>query len=576
MSGIEIAGVLLGAFPLIISGIEHWHNVAKVGGYFWRVRKEFTKCRSDVNYHEILYKRNLKALLLPIVGETDDVGKLVGDPGGEGWKDEALQGRLEIRLQESYKVYMEIIFEMNETAEELKKELSFDKTVVQEKLSPPELKKSRQSSPSKVSRPLISKSSIDYQMFRIRFSVREKVREELFGQLKECNERLEKLLSTSDNVSALQSGPPSATKQMNVLETAFRKACKKSELLFKALQKAWNCSCQHHHYANLRLEHRILPEICFEVILMFVVPPGHRRTPWSWRELQCGHMEGCSSHTSKCVSSEIRSPARKNPSQATPLSPTPKTKKVAFSAVAPLAPRIEVEVLADPTLQLCQLLGDPECSNCMGVIGHDDETYHLHPFNKRKEPDEGTALTLNYILSLDFEGTLSRRQRYSVALLLASSVAQLQFTPWLRTGLTKEDILFFPNEDQDIPFSEPFIQQGFSIEDASYSAKARECNFFSLGILLLELCFGKRLEDQPQRRKHSTNDADSKQAFDQMVALQWSRGVADEGGEDYAAAVKWCFTGAGDASKNWRTEIIKNVIRPLEMCQEHFKTAAIT
>lgn len=73
MSGLEIAGVLLGAFPLLISGIEHWHNVAKVGGYFWRVRKEYTKCRQDVNYHEIIYKRTLRALLAPVVIEAEDV-----------------------------------------------------------------------------------------------------------------------------------------------------------------------------------------------------------------------------------------------------------------------------------------------------------------------------------------------------------------------------------------------------------------------------------------------------------------------------------------------------------------------
>jgi hypothetical protein len=73
MSGLEIAGVLLGAFPLLISGIEHWHNVAKVGGYFWRVRKEYNKCRRDVNYHQILYKRNLRALLSPVVSEVDEI-----------------------------------------------------------------------------------------------------------------------------------------------------------------------------------------------------------------------------------------------------------------------------------------------------------------------------------------------------------------------------------------------------------------------------------------------------------------------------------------------------------------------
>ena len=171
MSGLEIVGILLGAFPLIISGLEHWRDVAKVGGFFWRVRKEYTKCRSDVQFHEILYKRNLKELLLPIVDDADEMARLVGDPGGKDWSSKALQERLEERLQESYGLYMEIIREMNETAEELRKELSLDKATVQNKLAPLEPKKQRRPSspqpPSKPSKLASAKSKWDYETFRL-------------------------------------------------------------------------------------------------------------------------------------------------------------------------------------------------------------------------------------------------------------------------------------------------------------------------------------------------------------------------------------------------------------------------
>ncbi|KAF1993825.1 hypothetical protein P154DRAFT_449145 [Amniculicola lignicola CBS 123094] len=213
----------------------------------------------------------------------------------------------------------------------------------------------------------------------------------------------------------------------------------------------------------------------------------------------------------------------------------------------------------------------------MGVIGHGEDAYHLHPSLKRKQPQDNEPLTLDRMLSYDFEGILSRRQRYYIALLLASSVAQLQFTPWLRIGLTKEDVLFFSREDDvsAIPYGEPFIRQGFeSFRHVQGNEDADECNFYSLGILLLELCFGQRLEDHPLRKKHPAGDENSKQAFDLMAALKWSQSVADEGGSDYATAVKWCFMGASspDINKSWRTEIITNVVRPLELCQKHFET----
>jgi hypothetical protein len=591
MSGLEIAGVLLGAFPLIISGLEHWRDVAKVGGFYWRVRKEYTKCRSDVEFHELVYKRNLKELLLPILSDTDEVNQLVSDPGGEQWTDNVLQTRLEERLLDSYALYMGVINEMIQTAEELKKELGFNKTVVQSKLVPSEASKQRHSQspqpPLKQSKLASAKSKLDYEAFRLKFSFSEPVREELFGRLKECNSRLERLLNSSDRLSALQA--PTNVKKTSALDAAFRKAWKKSDLLFKAIQAAWQCSCQHKHFANLRLEHRTLPEIYFEVILMFMAPSTHGIThgtpPWLWREMHCGHLLGCSvaqkstkPPTTLAPSSNTAAKLAAKTARTVPVTtPSATRKAVVFSSSVPNAPQIELDLLMDPTFKLCQSLSDETCGKCMGIIGHDGETYHLHPFQKRPQPEADGQMTLNHILSHDFEGHLSRRQRYSIALLLASSVAQLQFTPWLRTGLTKEDVLFFPSpvNDSNVSYGEPFIRKGFSaVESAQSNGDANDCNLYSLGILLLELCFGKRLEDHPLRKKHPAGDEQTRPALDLMAALQWSKNVADEGGDDYASAVKWCFTGSSVSNQSWRGEIIRNVIQPLETCQEHFRVAS--
>ena len=138
MSGFEIPGVVCGAFPLIISGLEHWRDVAKVGGFYWRIRKEHSKCRSDILFHEILYKRNLEDLLLPLVNEPDDVTRLISNPGGERRKDKTMQDRLKQRLKESYELYMDVVLELEETAQNFKKELAIEDLNVQTKLIPPE------------------------------------------------------------------------------------------------------------------------------------------------------------------------------------------------------------------------------------------------------------------------------------------------------------------------------------------------------------------------------------------------------------------------------------------------------
>ncbi|PGG95724.1 hypothetical protein GX51_08147 [Blastomyces parvus] len=587
MSGIEIAGVLLATFPLIISGLEHWRDVAKVGGYLWRVREGYKKCLRDVQLYEIVYKRNLQELLMPMVADEEEVKHLIEHPGSQEWRSPDMQNHLEGRLQESYSLYMEIISEMNRTAQELSRELSFDKTALQDKLSLPVATQQRRPGtpqpPAKPSRIASVKLKLEYEAFRAKFSLRASVRDELFNRMNECNQRLEKLLSTSDKISILQNASRLPTKQHSTLEAVLKKARKKSDLLFKALNMAWGCSCQAYHLANLRLKHHTLREICFEVILTFVAPPTQDCSLWSWRELQCGPGVGCSPPQQKLVkSSNGPQPTSCVVNITTSLSPTPtsRKKKVAFTASTPIVPKIEVQTVADPRVKLCKLLEDQDCGKCMGIIGHDDETYHLHPIRRWKRPnDDDCPLTLDCILSSDFERPLSRRQLYSMALLLASSVAQLQFTPWLRTGLTKKDVLFLPCDEENdciIPFGEPFIQQDFSLDLPSpVDAETNDCNFYSLGILLLELCFGRRLEDHPLRRKHPVGDEQSRQTFDLMAALKWSSSVQGEAGDDYASAVKWCFMEGSSVNQSWRGEIVKYVIRPLELCQGHFKAAAV-
>ncbi|KAJ4294169.1 hypothetical protein N0V90_007859 [Kalmusia sp. IMI 367209] len=586
MSGLEIAGVLLGAFPLIISALEHWRDVAEVGRFLRRTRKEYSACRREVQFHEIVYKRNLKGLLLPIIKDADEVARLIDDPGNEDWRNKALQQRLEEQLQESYNLYMEIISEMNETAEELRKELALDKESFQSKLASPEAEKQRRLTSLQ---PLIKSSKLasvkaiwDYETFRLKFSFSEPVRSKLFKRLEKYNGQLEKLLSTSNKILGWERIAPPNTKHTSSLEKTFRKVWKKSDLLFKAIHKSWKCSCRQYHFANLRLEHRTLAEVYFEMILMSLAPSSQSDTLWSWREVQCGQMIGCS------IPQELMKPPTTPQSLqhrhdqsfiSERSSESARRRKVAFVTSSTSIPKMESDIIANPTINLCQFLRNEEHGKCIGIISHDDEIYHLHPAPKRKRPDHGGPVTLDHILSGEFGGEFTRGQRFSIALLLASSVAQLRYTPWLNNGLAKKDVLFFPcvNDDCSMPYHEPFICQGFTLNDSTTSGvKANEFDLSSLGILLVELCFGSRLEEQPIRQRYPTEFGEAKQAYDLVAALKWSEKVLGDGGKDYASAVRWCFfpsVTTGDPS--WRGEMIKNVIEPLERCKEHLTTLAV-
>ena len=105
----------------------------------------------------------------------------------------------------------------------------------------------------------------------------------------------------------------------------------------------------------------------------------------------------------------------------------------------------------------------------------------------------------------------------------------------------------------------------------------------TLGILLIELCFGTTLESQDLRREYSktmqggcTSSADLDAALDLAVALEWSQSVAGEAGEDYHDAVQWCLRHQGSGAKDhkWRQDLFANVEAPLQSCHEQFTSKA--
>ncbi|KAF2128225.1 hypothetical protein P153DRAFT_257248, partial [Dothidotthia symphoricarpi CBS 119687] len=253
MSGLEIAGAVLATFPLIISGLEHWKKAARIAGFFKHIREEYNKCRREVQFHQLEYVGHLKQLLFPIVGDLDETKRLINETDCNEWRDPIMQGKLKERLQDSYELYMETITRMDQSAKALQKELCFDDTAVQSKINN---EATRQASPSRSSVLSHIRSKIDYQLFKVKFSLRELNRREHFDQLKECNHHLERLLNTSDKISALQNTPNQSSKRVKHLEKVFLAAWKMSYHLFKALQMSWNCPCQKLHFANLKLEHR--------------------------------------------------------------------------------------------------------------------------------------------------------------------------------------------------------------------------------------------------------------------------------------------------------------------------------
>lgn len=423
MSGFELAGVILAAFPLVISGLEHWREVATIWGFYRRISKEYRKSHSDLLYHEILYKRNLEKLLSPLVEEpnrADKVARLISDPSSQEWKDRTIQERLEMRLKDSYSLYMVIMSELKEAMEAFGKDLSLGDQNIQRKLSSLQPKHQQlpiSPHPSEVpGRMASAKAKWDYEKFRPRYSFNEDVRTKLVGQLNECNQRLREPLNTDDTLSTPESTVSADRTYEKTLEIAFKRSRKRSRLLFLALQRSWRCACQANHYVHLRLEHRTQLETPFEVILSSNLSSSDLPLSWSWKELRCGMLDCSTSEHAISSGSDGQSPNTLTLASSRAKTRA-KSKAVTFSV--PASPRSQFRSLTlEQDIKLCQTLGAGNCADCIGVLTEDDESYHLHQSKKRKKPDTSGEITLDKVID---DRTLKRSHRYLVALLLASS-----------------------------------------------------------------------------------------------------------------------------------------------------------
>ena len=134
MSGIEVAGLLLGTFPLLISALEHYRQTAEVLEDWWQIKKEYKKCKNEIKVQELVFENNLERFLLPLVVDDDDVNELMSEPGGLKWRDPALEQKLIDRLPRSYDLFLDIMHDIQATMEGLQEELGLNRTLFQKEL----------------------------------------------------------------------------------------------------------------------------------------------------------------------------------------------------------------------------------------------------------------------------------------------------------------------------------------------------------------------------------------------------------------------------------------------------------
>lgn len=110
MSGLEVAGVVLGGIPLIISGLEHYAEGVATIKRTRDAAKEFKAVARKLNAEKVVF-RNTITLLLNSCADIDvQTSKaLLDDIGSKLWDDPVVVAALEQRLHTSLESYQEHI-----------------------------------------------------------------------------------------------------------------------------------------------------------------------------------------------------------------------------------------------------------------------------------------------------------------------------------------------------------------------------------------------------------------------------------------------------------------------------------
>ena len=215
---------------------------------------------------------------------------------------------------------------------------------------------------------------------------------------------------------------------------------------------------------------------------------------------------------------------------------------------------------------------------------HEDEysEYKHHVYLKVASKFRTTSLDrlLDPAEQGPLQSSLSRGQRLNLAAILASSVLQLDQTSWLRSQWKSSDVYFHYRDEDTVltsrsTFSPPYVVCRLSDSNRGpnhtvepplpRAQQARSEALLTLGLALVELCFGRTLE-----KMQIPEDVDQNESLTRLnTAVRKLDEVYNESGGHYGDVVRrclYCSFDVRDASlddEKFEQNVFDYVVTPL-------------
>ncbi|KAJ0338706.1 hypothetical protein COL922a_005296 [Colletotrichum nupharicola] len=122
MSGFEVAGVVLGTIPLLISALEHYKEGISTIRAWRNYDRELRSLIRNLQTERVRFQDVCEKLLVGLVSQCQ-IESMVDDPFGPAWQEEKVRTKIEARLWRSFSNFEDIIKDMEEATKEMKTKL---------------------------------------------------------------------------------------------------------------------------------------------------------------------------------------------------------------------------------------------------------------------------------------------------------------------------------------------------------------------------------------------------------------------------------------------------------------------
>ncbi|CVK89852.1 uncharacterized protein FMAN_04009 [Fusarium mangiferae] len=534
MSGLEIAGLVLGAIPIAIETLKMGSQGIVIYKRSRRYENELERLMNKFENERVRLQDVFEKLLVDLVPHSR-IESLVQNPLGLLEDEPELNAKLRRRLWRGFDLFNKTLGEIKTAMEEATERINVQ---VQDKSN-------------------------------LKRSLRHSFLDDLLTRINEGTSILEQLVDRG-----IELEPARKSRLQGKILCLMRNL---ANGVFGAVRASFDCPCEHH--VCLQLEKRIidmmpddaedypvLESINFHLALSYK-SSGSKTPPLSsndraWFEMLVKAtpkpLPQAPVHTNKPETKRrfrvIKLVGRQLRSRASP-SPVSDPVKVSDNSVELEAASKDLE--QSPTnLDLCEKIRQPTTTGsliCYGLLfdvsAPKTHTYNAYPIipSKFREKCDRTMISLNQVLGLDRRYmVLSEKERLRLAVIIAANILQLYGSPWMPAAIRSWDIYLI--QGQDDPTCERFfvlqtlpIAEGPSRSGGFGLASMRNQSLFYLGVLLIELAFGKSLE---LLRSECDKSSTGSQFFaDYRTAKRLADQVTSFIGPNYGSAVSRCIDG---------------------------------